>query len=367
MSIRRPLFTLVLILVPIVLVEIFFVAVYFINPFSIFPWQSYSKAFQDISIPKNTNGWTGYDDKPRPNHPVFPRKCISVFGDSFSHADEVDDHEAWTNLLAQSMRCQVDNFGVPGYGLDQAYLRYKEASPSSEIVILGLYQEMLRRNFAASWTFYNAQKNVSLKPYFVINNGALKKVPYPEISTINSLKKYHQDDRYYNVFNIGFPYTLSTLKSSCYRFEAESWSEPNKFAKKSKDLIRKLCANFNGHSLSEQIITQPFANQDSVELALLFIDAMHKKVVGNKQKFVIVLFPSPNELGGISFSYEKFITRIKYINPNTCIIDPGPALHKASMLSGHSLKAPKGHYDRAGNRVIADEVKRSISMCEHLH
>jgi hypothetical protein len=51
---------------------------------------------------------------------------IVAFGDSFTHGDEVPNQETWEYLLEQSRdEVEVMNFGVQGYGADQAYLRYK--------------------------------------------------------------------------------------------------------------------------------------------------------------------------------------------------------------------------------------------------
>ena len=51
--------------------------------------------------------------------------CIYVFGNSFSYASEVSDSEAWAHKLGSLLKCPVANYGVPGYGTDQAYLLMK--------------------------------------------------------------------------------------------------------------------------------------------------------------------------------------------------------------------------------------------------
>src|SRR5262249_27183018 len=98
-------------------------------------------------------GWPRTDDarmQPREQRSV----CGSAFGDSFTNADEVEDGEAWPYLLSEILGCKVQNFGVGGYGLDQSVLRYERISPTGSFVIIGLFIEMLRRDLAASWTFY---------------------------------------------------------------------------------------------------------------------------------------------------------------------------------------------------------------------
>jgi hypothetical protein len=56
-----------------------------------------------------------------------PASCrIAILGDSFAFGEEVRFEDTWGYQLelALGRRCQVLNFAVPGYGLDQMYLRY---------------------------------------------------------------------------------------------------------------------------------------------------------------------------------------------------------------------------------------------------
>ena len=53
--------------------------------------------------------------------------CIDVYGDSFTygHPNEV---YAWPSQLSSLVKCRVRNFGVGGYGSDQAFIKFKEAN-----------------------------------------------------------------------------------------------------------------------------------------------------------------------------------------------------------------------------------------------
>lgn len=58
----------------------------------------------------------------------YPHKknCISLYGDSFTFGSEVDHNDAWSSLLAKKLNCSVYNFGVPAFGVDQSFLRFRE-------------------------------------------------------------------------------------------------------------------------------------------------------------------------------------------------------------------------------------------------
>ena len=71
-------------------------------------------------------GWQS--NAPRPQSSELSPSCGSAFGDSMTHGDEVTDDEAWLHRLSERLGCNVQNFGVGGYGLDQAALRYELAT-----------------------------------------------------------------------------------------------------------------------------------------------------------------------------------------------------------------------------------------------
>src|SRR5205085_3797443 len=98
-------------------------------------------------------GWRFTTPRPAPSEP--DRVCGTAFGDSFTYGDEVEEHEAWIHLLSRHFGCKIANYGMSGFGLDQAVLQYERVTPAGNLVILGLYVEMLRRAVAASWTFYD--------------------------------------------------------------------------------------------------------------------------------------------------------------------------------------------------------------------
>ena len=56
------------------------------------------------------------------------RNIVGVFGDSFTENTSMDDQFVFTSLLDSitGSRVRVVNYGVAGYGLDQAYLRYRK-------------------------------------------------------------------------------------------------------------------------------------------------------------------------------------------------------------------------------------------------
>src|SRR6267142_4931171 len=86
-------------------------------------------------------------------NPFFPDgpargSCISLYGDSFTQGGDVtSNRKTWGSLLSEELGCYVANFGMGGYGTDQAYLRFLEnRSDPSAVVIFGLHPADLVRN-----------------------------------------------------------------------------------------------------------------------------------------------------------------------------------------------------------------------------
>jgi hypothetical protein len=78
------------------------------------------------------------------------RSRVAVVGDSFAFGLEVSYEDTWAHRLEGLLtpRTQVLNFGVDGYGVDQAYLRYRrDVIPwHPDVVIFGLISDDMRRS-----------------------------------------------------------------------------------------------------------------------------------------------------------------------------------------------------------------------------
>jgi hypothetical protein len=116
----------------------------------------------------------------------MPIPFISLYGDSFTWAEEVTPEQAWGNILTGLTGCRVDNYGVPGYGTDQAYLhflynKYDEA----KITILCHLSENIIRNINQDRALLYGH-GIMLKPRFLTDrNGNLTLVKLPKLDINN--------------------------------------------------------------------------------------------------------------------------------------------------------------------------------------
>jgi hypothetical protein len=92
--------------------------------------------------PRDRSGAKYNADFPQPEH-----ACMSAYGDSFVWGEDVPPAEGWVEQLARLMGCRISNYGVPGYGTDQAYLRFRKTTwDDAPVVMLGILPENIMRN-----------------------------------------------------------------------------------------------------------------------------------------------------------------------------------------------------------------------------
>jgi hypothetical protein len=103
---------------------------------------------------------------------------VALVGDSFTFGLEVPYDQTWANQLEVALGpgAQVLNFGVDGYGIDQAFLRYqRDVLPwRPRIVILGVIDDDLRRTMCVyGFLCFPASEIPFPKPRFVVQDESL--------------------------------------------------------------------------------------------------------------------------------------------------------------------------------------------------
>jgi hypothetical protein len=292
----------------------------------------------------NGIGWPS-DDNPRPAPPEGGPLCGSAFGDSFTFGGEVEENEAWVHLLSQRFGCRVRNFGVSGYGLDQAVLRYERIAPAGNLVVLGLFTEMPRRSVAASWTFYaSAEPPVysNIKPYFTLASPDLRLHTIPRPLIRETVAVHHAGDYYmHHVWTaLRFPHSFKVasalykrvLRAAEYRLLTDAfWGE--------------------AHPSGSGVLTRRL------------VDRVVRRARGQGKQVVVVLMQHVDRLTADTPHYEKFAEDIR-ARGDVCVVDTKPVLRaQVNQVGRQALRAQNGHYTALGNRTIADVVAAGLAQC----
>ncbi len=116
---------------------------------------------------------------------------IGVFGDSFVFGEEVDDDQTLPNFLQEEVNeASVLNYGVPGYGLDQIYLKVQQLVKQDDlnVVVLAIISEDLNR-MESNYSFFQ-------KPQFVSHPAGKWAIVYPELQPSEIREKYYYHSKF---------------------------------------------------------------------------------------------------------------------------------------------------------------------------
>ena len=106
---------------------------------------------------------------------------VAALGDSFVYGNEVADADAWPAQVERLFpQLEVLNYGVGGYGVDQAYLRFLRdgTALSPQVVVIGFTTDDLRRLVNVYRRFISNREYPLVKPRFRFDDrGDLELVP----------------------------------------------------------------------------------------------------------------------------------------------------------------------------------------------
>ena len=162
------------------------------------------------------------EPQPRPDPLSTPGEspCTSTYGDSFTYGAEVEDDEAYPHFLSQITGCNVRNYGVDGYGSDQALMLFRAqlSADSAQTVILGHLSENILRNVNQYRNLLYPGSPLQFKPRFVQNGHGLRRVPIP-VNGPRDFRALEQNpasvvaaDALLTRPRPGFPYTITLIR-----------------------------------------------------------------------------------------------------------------------------------------------------------
>jgi hypothetical protein len=156
----------------------------------------------------------------------FPTTRIASYGDSFTYCSDVAHDQTWQTYLARRLGTNVANFGVTGYGTDQAYLKYRaNGSYFTDIVLLCVWPENIQRVVNSYRPFYTYNDPLGLtKPRFVRVGPSIRLEANPiqsplelnKLTDPSFLKTLGETDYWYQFGTryptISWPYSLTAFR-----------------------------------------------------------------------------------------------------------------------------------------------------------
>ena len=277
---------------------------------------------------------------------------VAVFGDSFSHADDVFGDSAWTTVWEKgNSNIEVLNFGVPGYGTDQAYLRYQKDGKafSPDITVLGIMSENLYRNVNFFIPFYRDDTWPNSKPRF----------EFAPDGTFTLRENVFRTASDFQVLIDDLPATLKKLGEHDWWYKAKY--KPGVMDKSA--LYRLMHYAYILFRYPSGLDSQGLYNKESehYKILLQIIQRFSKEVMESGSIPVIVLFPSLEVLAQYredgSFAYSPLVDDLK--NQSIRYVD----VLKGFIKYGEALDVPElipGHYSATGNKMVARYINEAL-------
>jgi len=287
------------------------------------------------------------DDREYDKQPAPDSVRIAAFGESFTYGAEVQLGENWAKLMPElEPALEILNYGVGGYGLDQAFLRYLKVGGDfqPDVVLIGYMSENMARSVSVFRPFLVPQGGgIYTKPRFRLEDGKLVLLPNP----LRNVEDYRgllenprtelaalgQNDAYYQV----------TYPNSIWHFSPLV------------RLVKTTAARQDPYRIyrNEDGVCEP--ESEAFQLTLAIMDAFYRQVLADGRLPVIVIFPYRYDferaLAGQSLHYGPFLEALK---ANGCaFIDTFNAFLPVTS-SGQIDAVIDGHFTPEGNRIVAE-------------
>ena len=280
-----------------------------------------------------------------PREPPADALRVMLCGDSFAHSDEVMYEES-LGAAIESARPQtwVQIAGVPAFGIDQAWLRYRKLAPvlQPRIVIIGVHQNDFMRNVAL-WT-----RSGLSKPRFVLNDGgALELINCPPIAG-------EELQRQFEAFE-GTLFARHQFFHVTGAYESRSTDSI-----RSLRFLRSLGAS-RIKSARYRATVSPGSRNEVHQIAQAVVTGFAREVIDDGAVPIVVTLPSASHLVYLEQDADwwsaPLIAACK--DAGCAFIDVTPLL-RAEVDSGSVTfsdlftRGGAGHFTAAGNRKVAE-------------
>lgn len=301
----------------------------------------------------------GYDAEGARLNPDFANEpaVIAAYGDSFTKGAEVAWNETWEYYLSQKLGRYVANYGVGGYGPDQATIKFQRrprAAPRPAIAILGIFEENINRAVNRYRAYYQEDPSsfLAFKPRFLPEpaGGRLLPSPLKEATTdrrdlTQAVIEAREDDVFWmRKIDFTFPYTLALGKLALLAFDkATGGFLP--LGLLSDNLWEAPQARATMDSVIDGFVAE--AKARDIRPVILFLPRIRRATAEDPAAW------TPN----YTAYFESL--RSRYRDQDLPILDVANAEFEAAKMH---VRPFEGHYSPYGNDIVAQFVYEQLAL-----
>ncbi len=289
-------------------------------------------------------------------HPSPGTLRIAIFGDSFTHGDDVPYEESWghvieTNLKEKGQKTEVINLGGQGYAIDQAFLRWrKHGKPlHPHIVIFGFQNSNVKRTMNLIRMLYSPDTGVIFsKPRFILENETLRLINVPTAKPEDLLSIF-KDFESWEFKDHEFFYQ-----------EANYEDHPIYTSRLASFIITGISVKFSTRRKGYDF----FARESiSRKVVWRIIQEFNKEIEEEGGRFMIVHLPSSKPIKQIKegeiLDYQDLLEELK---SNYTLIDPSPGLVRQAETSSLDdlISNRSSHYSKLGNQIVGETIAQAL-------
>lgn len=293
--------------------------------------------------------------RPDPALPLNSDPHISVYGDSFTFGAAED--ATYPHYIAVALGCPVANYGVLGYGSDQAFMlwRVQKDLDKASIVILGHLSENILRNVNQYRNLLYPGGELLFKPRFIEKNERLVYVPMAVKTEqdFSRLRDYPEALLEYEFFlrrpRFEFPFSLSLLRWLMMDFHVRA---------ELKGIPRHMSFYSPTHA------------SGGFSLTALILTTFSQEALSSKKTPVVLLIPTCKDILFAKINHvwpdQPLADALKEKVPY--VIHAGPELLKrlGQTPPEKIYDSPNGHFNPQGYQMLARVIVEFLQNAQIL-
>ncbi|MEO6554858.1 MAG: SGNH/GDSL hydrolase family protein, partial [Nitrospiraceae bacterium] len=252
---------------------------------------------------------------------------IALVGDSYTFGEDVAYEDTWGYLLEKALgpEFEVLNFGVPGYGVDQAYLRYEKdvRKWKPKVVIFSFISHDVERTMTVYTPLSYPEWDMPFsKPRFILRDGDLTKLNVPPLASEAIFSRGSVSELPFLEFDRG--YRQSDWRQSFFHFSY---------------LARAFMIWFPRW----EAVTPDVSDEALVLVNASILKAFVRSAEQAGAAPVVVYHPKKGFAAGSLGKQVLQEAGLAYTDPTSCLLELDPA----------DWFIPHGHYTPQGNAAVA--------------
>ena len=275
---------------------------------------------------------------------------VAAFGDSFVYGNEVSNDHCWATVVERlDPRLEILNYGVGGYGVDQAYLRFRLEGDrlAPGVVVMGFVPGNLGRAVNVYRRFLSNRELPLAKPRYVLDtDGQLDLLPGP-IRHVSDYARY-----------LANPGLVRELGRHDYWYEAAVYENVLHDISATVRLLTGLWVKVRRRYLDrERLLHDGVFNRESTafKINVALFRAFDSAVRERGALPLVVVFPDlETVLRGVAGRPPPYAPLLDELREHGIhYFDLREAFLKAPIAKPQDWFMPRGHYSPSANQVVA--------------